>query len=142
MNWKMYTTVNTYSLSHLKTQKKFTKNANDFLQDEVNNKIHCLYYDITDFNRMVATHVNSFSLLYLIIFSLPYHFDEFYELSNSLHIKFNVIGITESHLKLKVQPLVNINLINYNTEETPTESEEGEALLYISFDINYKVLKT
>ena len=48
-----------------KTTQSFTKNANNFLQDETNN-IHCLYYDIADFNKMVLTHVNSFSLLYLL----------------------------------------------------------------------------
>ena len=80
-------------------------------------------------------------MLHLNISSLPYHFDEFDKLLNSLHIKFNIIGIAESHLKLTVQPLVNINFKNYNTEETPTGSGKGEALLYISSDINYKVLK-
>ena len=60
---------------------------------------------------------------------------------NSLHIKFNVIGITESCIKLNVQPLIKINLKNYNTEETPTESEKGGALPYISSNMNYKVRK-
>ena len=64
-----------------------------------------------------------------------------YLLLNSIHIKFNVIRITESHLKLNVQPLVNINLKKYNIEKTPTELEKGGALLYISCDINYKVHK-
>ena len=68
MNWKKYTMVNTYSSSHLKTQS-FTKNANNFLQDKTNNKIQCLYFDIADFNKIVATHIDSFSLLHLNIFS-------------------------------------------------------------------------
>ena len=34
---------------------------------------------------MVTTHANSFSLLHLNISSLPYHFEEFDELLNSLH---------------------------------------------------------
>ena len=57
-----------------KSTQDFTKNANDFLQDETNNKIHCLYYDIADFNKMVATHINNFSLLHLNISSLPLKF--------------------------------------------------------------------
>ena len=65
---------------------------------------------------MVTTPVNNLSLLHLNISSLPYHFEEFDEFLTSLHIKFNIIGITESWLKLNVQPLVNINLKNYNTE--------------------------
>ena len=82
---------------------------------------------------MVATHANSFSSLHLNISSLPYHFEKFNELLNSLCIHFSVIGITKSCLNLNVEPLVNINLKNYNTEETPTESENGGALLYISW---------
>ena len=85
---------------------------------------------------MFPTHINIFSWLLLNISSLPYHFEKFDDLLNSLDIKFNVIGITESHLKLNVQPLININLKNYNTEETPSESKKGAALLYISSDIN------
>ena len=53
----------------LKTTQSLTKNANNFLQDETNNTIHCLYYDIAYFNKMVTTHVNSFSLLHLNISS-------------------------------------------------------------------------
>ena len=67
-----------------KNTQSFTKNANVFVQDETNDKIHCLYSDIADFNKMVATHVNSFSLLHLSISSLPYHFEEFDELSSML----------------------------------------------------------
>ena len=35
--------------------------------------------------------------------------------------------------------MTGLNLRNYNTEETPTESKKGGALLYIPSDINYKV---
>ena len=50
-----------------KHTQKFTKNANDFLQDETNSKINGLSYYIVDFNKMVATHENSFLLLHLNI---------------------------------------------------------------------------
>ena len=40
-----------------------------------------------------------------------------------------------------MQPLVNINLENYNIEETLTEFKKGGALLHISSNINYKVHK-
>ena len=52
-----------------------------------------------------------------------------------------LIGITESCLKLNVEPVVNINLENYNIEETQTESEKTRVLLCISPDMNYKVWK-
>ena len=53
---------------------------------------------------MVAIHANSFSLLHLNISLLPYHFEKFDELLNSLHTKFHVTGITKSLLKQNVQP--------------------------------------
>ena len=44
-----------------------------------------------------------------------------------------LIGITESCLKLNVEPVVNINLENYNIEETQTESEKNRSpSMYIS----------
>ena len=65
MNWKKF-----YNSKHIlpittKSTQNFTKNANGILKDETNNKIHCLYYDTADFNKMVATYVNSLSLLHL-----------------------------------------------------------------------------
>ena len=137
---KVYNGKHILSITSKNTQN-FTKNLNSFLQDETNNKIHSLYYDIADFNKMVTTYVKIFSLLHLNVSSLPYHFEEFDELLNSLHIKFDVIRITESRLKLNVLLLVNINLKNYNNEETPTELGKGGTLLYVSSDINYKVRK-
>lgn len=35
--------------------------------------------------------------------------------------------------------VVKINLKNYNIEETQLNQKNGEALLYISSDVNYKV---
>ena len=55
-----------------KSAKNFTKNVSDFLKDEKNN-INCLCCDIAGFNKMVATHDRSFSLLHLNISSLLYH---------------------------------------------------------------------
>ena len=132
--------VNTYSLSHLKTHKTLQKMQTIFYKTrQIIRFTACIM--TADLNKIVATHVNSFLLLHLNISSLPYHFEEFDELLTSLHIKFSAIEIIESRPKLNIQPLVNINLKNYNIEETPTESEKGGASPYISSDINYKVRK-
>ena len=120
---------------------QFYKKSKQFSKIQANNKIQCLYYEIADFNKMVEAHANSFSLLHLNISSLPYYLEKFDVLFNSLQIKFIVIGITKSCLKLNVQPLVNINLKNCNNEKTQTESEKGGALLYISSDKNHRVNK-
>ena len=54
-------------------------------------------------------------------------FNNFY-----LKIDFDIIGITESTIKSKKAPANSLDLIKYNTEQTPTDAEKGEALLCIS----------
>ena len=77
--------------------------------------------------------------MHLNISSLQYHFEELNDLLEISKTKFSVTGITESRLKKGVIPISNINLQNYKIEHTPTESEKGGSLLYISLDLNYKV---
>ena len=88
---------------------------------------------------MIVNHKEKFSLFHLNISSLPYHFQDLNNLLKSLKKNFSIIGITESRLKVNSQPLINIDLNNYNIESTPTESEKGGTLLYISSDLNCKV---
>ena len=88
---------------------------------------------------MIVNHKEKFSLFQLNISSLPYHFQDLNDLLKSIKKNFCIIGITESRLKVNSQPLINIDLNNYNIESTPTESEKGGTLLYISSDLNYKV---
>ena len=80
----------------------------------------------------------SLSLLHLNISSLSYHTDEFTNLLNEINSNFKIIGITESRLITKKEPVNSIGIPNYNIEQTPTESDKGGALLYISKEINYK----
>ena len=72
------------------------------------------------------------------ISSLPYHFDNFQQPLLNLKIDFDIIGITESRIKSEKAPANSIDLIKYNTEQTPTGAEKGGALLYISKQLNYK----
>ena len=78
------------------------------------------------------------SLFNLNISSLPFHIDEFTNLLSELNPNFRIIGITEIRLTTKKDPVNSIQVPNYNTEHTPTESDKGGALLYISKEINYK----
>ena len=117
----------------------FTENVNDFLQEQSKNLLNCQYYNISEFNNMIVNHEKKISLFHLNISSLPYHFQDLNDLLKSLKKGFSIIGITETRLKVNSQPLINIDLNNYNIESTPTESEKGGALLYISSDLNYKI---
>ena len=80
----------------------------------------------------------TFSVMHLNISSLQYHVDELSDLIDKSEAKFSVIFITESRLKKDITPLNNINLHIYNIQHTPTESNKGGSLLYISIDLSYK----
>ena len=61
------------------------------------------------------------SLLHLNISSLPFHIDEFTNLLSELNSNFKIIGITETRLTTKKDPVNNIKVPNFNIEHTPTE---------------------
>ena len=88
---------------------------------------------------MTVNHKEKLYLFHLNVSSLPYHFQDLNDLLKSLKRNFSIIGITESQLKVNSQPLINIDVKNYNIENTPTESEKGRTLLYSSSHLNYKV---
>ena len=76
--------------------------------------------------------------MHLNISSLQYYLGELSDLIDKSKTKFSVIGITESRLRKDIAPLKNINIQNYNIQHTPTESNKGCSLLYISTDLGYK----
>ena len=100
----------------------------------------CKYYNNKQLKELISDKKNSkgLSLLHLNISSLPFHIDEFTNLLSELNSNFKIIGITETRLTTKKDPVNSIEIPNYNIEHTPTESDKGGALLYISKEINYK----
>ena len=72
------------------------------------------------------------------ISSLLYHIDDLTSLLNKLNTNFKVIAITKSRQTTKKDEINSIKLSNYNTEHTPTKSDKGGALLFISKQLNYK----
>ena len=57
---------------------------------------------------------------------------------SDLKINFKIIGITESRLTTKKDPIKKISIPGCNTEHTPTKSDKGRTLLYISKELNDK----
>ena len=55
-----------------------------------------------------------------------------------LDYKFDVIGITETKLKQKNKPKIDINLMGYKCYHVDTEAEKGGSLIYVSENINSK----
>ena len=98
------------------------------------------YFGIKEFNDAVDSKVFAgLNVFHLSISSLTYNFDQLHKLLAGLDIKFNVLGITETRLKLNSMPASTFELEGYIIEHTPTESSCGAALLYIDFHINNKV---
>ena len=104
-----------------------------------NENITCKYYTTEQFKENgFDKHNHQMTLLHLNISYLLYHIDEFTELLSDFKINFKIIGITESRLTIKKDPVNTINIPDYNIEHTPTKSDKGGALLYISKELNYK----
>ena len=123
--------------------ESFTAKINNRISDENDeNIIKSLYYDINELNDKLnefqSNFKKTFSLMHLNVSSLQYHLDELSDLIDKSKRKFSVIGITESRLNKDIAPSKDINLQNYNIQHTPTESNKGGSLLYISTDLSYK----
>ena len=76
------------------------------------------------------------TVLHLNMLSLPCLTGEFRELLR--FIKTNFIGIMESRLTAKKDPMNDIYIPSHNIKHTSTKSDKGGNLLYISKDLNYK----
>ena len=104
-----------------------------------NENIECKYYVNQQFKKNSFDKLNNqMTLFHLNISSLPYLIDEFTELLSDLKTNFKIIGITESIFSTKKDPTNNIDKPNHNIQHTPTKSDKGGALLYISKELNYK----
>ena len=62
--------------------------------------------------------------------SLTKNFDDFNILLNDLNVSFDILAITESHIKRDSSSPANLHLDNYSNEQTPTETSAGGTLLY------------
>ena len=82
---------------------------------------------------------NSLKILHLNISSLQYHFAELHTPLTTSEIQFDIIGISESTLKLNKYYTTNIDLPNYNIEHCDAEGANGGTLLYIKKDTAYKL---
>ena len=98
----------------------------------------CKYYSIDDFCSKKFQTKQYFSILHLNIESLQFHKNDLDILLDNLHFEFDIIAISETKLKKDVKPIKDIQLSNYEIQDTPTEASKGGTLLYISKKLNYK----
>ena len=120
---------------HNNIDNKTLNYLNDMVDHSQDNT--CKYYDVDGLNELKLKQSLS-SYLHLNISSLPYHFQELESLLASINFNFDIIGITESRILTNKQLSTDINLKNYTIEQSPTLSNKGGALLYISDSLKYK----
>ena len=116
---------------------------NNFTDDEKENELkllNCKYREIDYFQKLSKNFKRkTLSLFHMNVCSLTKNFDDFNILLNDLNVNFDILAITESHIKKDSPSPVNFNLDSYSTEQTPTETSAGGTLLYKNKMLSYQL---
>ena len=103
---------------------------------ENHSPINCNYYNFDEFSKAKFDSSKSFSILHLNIHSIQRHIESFrlfIQTIESDKFEFDILAISESKLKLDVEPIVDITLNNFHPPiNTPSEANKGGVLLYIN----------
>ena len=109
---------------------------NNFTNDEKQNKLklpNCKYRGIDYFQKLSKNFKRKvFSFFHMNVCSLTKSFDDLNILLNDLNVNFDILAITESHIKKDSPSPVDLYSNNYSIEQTPIETSAGRTLLYIS----------
>ena len=127
--------------------KSFFKGINEFNDLGQNNKddddnvplINCTYEDIESFKLKKTD--KELSFFHLNIASLSKHKEELETSLSLLKHKFDIIALTETRIKNNATLNYDINLNGYNVCSTPTESDKGGTLIYITNSLKYRERK-
>ena len=127
------------SKTNLRTEEliKSFKQLKEMLE-EYENPVSCDYYDVHDLNKN-QIHQHDLSIIHLNILFLASHIHKLKLLLSLLKVSFDIIWISKSRISKHNLPTININIPDYNPEQTSTESKPGGTLLYISEKISYKI---
>ena len=98
--------------------------------------IICNYSSNEDLNKL-NTGKHDLYILDLNISSLSSHIDNLKFLLSLLTAKVDILCISGSRISQKNLATINLDILGYNIEHTPTESSAGGTLMYISKDISY-----
>ena len=110
---------------------------NDVDSDDIH---ECMYLTPEKFCSDSTTSSGKFNFLNVNIRSLTKNLDNFKECLKTLNCNFNIIGVSETHLKEK--PTDYLNLPGYNIEYTNRIGrEKGGVCMYISEKVKYKLRK-
>ena len=128
----------------IERMKLFFKEINDISMkakdtDENFEEINCNYVDIDSFDY--KTDKNKLALFHLNIASVQKHKEELETILKMINLKFDVIGLTESKIRMNIDPLTNLNIEGYQIFSTTTEAEKGGAMIYVANHLAPKPLK-
>ena len=112
---------------------------NDAMDDPMSGKFSTKYYEPHELTPLMETTINKLSFLHLNISSLCYHIEEPTTLLSEHKLTFDIIGISESRLKMNKINLNSVQIPGYNFEFTPTECNNGGTALYIKKGLHYKL---
>ena len=79
----------------------------------------------------------AFSARHFNIRSLSKNFDSFHHLLGELNNSFQVIGLSETRIKVNLPPLVNTSIAGFDFISQPTLSEAGGVGFYIRNNLSY-----
>ena len=114
---------------------------NNIMDNPENESVTGKYYQVEELPSLMSDLDNSLSFFNLNISSLPFYFEEIYTVLTSNNLKFDILCISETILKLNKTSLASISFPGYNRAYTTTELGNGGTVLYIKNDIKYKLRK-
>ena len=98
------------------------------------------YFETHELTSLLKNEV-SLSFLHLNISLLPFYFEEFSTLLSTYKLTFDILGITESRLRINKLPLTQVQLPDYNFESTPAESSNGGTAICIKKNFKLQTKK-
>ena len=107
--------------------------------DDPENTVSSKYYDTEELQNLKITNKSkSLSLFHINACSLSKNFDDLQHLQSCTNKNVDIIAITETWITKNVSIANNLDIKNYSTEFTRTESSAGGTLLYIANHLSYK----
>ena len=125
-NTNFLTTITGKNLKFITVRKKHNTQER-ILIDRINDALDTsdlenssTHFNVDEFNEHFdANTFNGFNTLHFNISSLSYNIDQLSTILNTLKVKFDILGITESRLRTDKQAINNIDLEGYVIESTP-----------------------
>ena len=133
--------VKALAIRQLDQTTELIDKINNVMDNPENESVTGKYYQVEELPSLMSDLDNSLSFFNLNISSLPFYFEEIYTVLTSNNLKFDILCISKTILKLNNTSLTSISFLGYNRAYTTTELGNGGTVIYIKNDIKYKLRK-